>query len=519
MCALSVPKRRQKDAKMAHSLPLNEYESKGKTEMSTPKKVIEVLRISTDSQDLQRQRDDLERNRAAHQLTVARVVELSGVSGRKVLANAEMQLVLRDLKDPGIAGISISALDRLFRMERYSDYSILDAFKDTGKTIWSSKEGPLDLQTDAGLIISLMSGAQGALEWRELRRRTVGGKETLRKAGGCPNGKHSLPRGVNFEPIKDAKGRTVSARWFYEQPDCDRVKLAYDLLFERRSWPDIAARIGGGFTDFGVRSSLRNPLWKGVRRYKAGRETPLEIQVINEPLLTPARWQQAQEIILEKRTRWAKTIRPPHVLLSGLLRCGRCGAAVYARSSTTQRGYYYCSTGFPGKGPKCGMRASQQDATDREMERRASKELLDASFLRMVFGRFQFAQPARSQNADKLDRQREALEKERQQLLTMTLKGKCTEDDFARESKRIEGEMRDLDRLAPAPVPAALDPKMLIVGITRAFARFGKQTFQEKHALLRTVFRDFALEDGSITGFTLNGGFLDCANSPARCSP
>jgi hypothetical protein len=173
---------------------------------------------------------------------------------------------------------------------------------------------------------------------------------------------------------------------------------------------------------------------------------------------------------------------------------------------------------FPAAAPVAAPEACSWDAADREMERIASTELLDASFLRTVFGRFQFAQPARDQNADKLDRQRETLEKERQQLLRMTLKGACSEDDYAREVKRIEGEMRDLDRLAPAPVPAAIDPKMLIVGITRAFARFGRQSFQEKHALLRTVFRDFALDSGNITGFTLNGGFLDSANSQARCS-
>jgi DNA invertase Pin-like site-specific DNA recombinase len=492
----------------------------GKAEMSELKRVIEVLRISTDAQDLQRQRDDLERNRAAHGLTVARVVELEGVSGRKVLGNAEMQLVLRDLKDPAIAGISISALDRLFRMERYSDYSILDPFKDTGKTIWSCKEGALDLRTDAGLIISLMSGAQGALEWRELRRRTAGGKELLRTRGGAPDGPMTLPRGVGYEPVKDAKGRSIGARWFYEAPDCDRIRKAYDLLFERRSWLDIAERIGGGFSDNGVKSSLTNPIWKGYRRYMEGRDEPLEIQVIDEPLISAARWEAAQEIILQKRSRWAKTRRAPHVLLSGLLRCGRCGEAVYVRvGGSSRRSYYYCSTGHPNRSASCGAGSVQQDSADREMERIVSTELLDASFLRTIFGRFQFAQPARDQNADKLDRQREALEKERQQLLRMTLKGACSEDDFARESKRLEGEMRDLDRLAPAPVPAAIDPKMLIVGITRAFARFAKQPFAEKHALLRTVFRDFALDNGNVTGFTLNGGFLDNANSPPRCSP
>ena len=181
---------------------------------------------------------------------------MSGLSGRKVLSNRDIQRVLADLKDSSIDGISISALDRLFRMERFSDYSILDNFKDTGKKIWSSKEGALDLQSDAGLIISLMSGAQGALEWRELRRRTTQGKEVLRMAGGSPNGSKVLPRGVAAVPVKDHKRRTIGATWSYTEPVVSQMKLAYDLLFARHSWADIAERASaaaGAQTDSGAR--------------------------------------------------------------------------------------------------------------------------------------------------------------------------------------------------------------------------------------------------------------------------
>ena len=95
----------------------------------------------------------------------------------------------------------------------------------------------------------------------------------------------------------------------------------------------------------------------------------------------------------------------------------------------------------------------------------------------------------------------------------MTLKGACTEEDFARESKRIEAEIRDLGRLAPAPVSPAFDTVKLVVHITRTFARFRKQPFDEKRDVLRTVFREIVLEDGTIPCVTINGAFLDCANS------
>jgi hypothetical protein len=296
------------------------------------------------------------------------------------------------------------------------------------------------------------------------------------------------------------------------------VRQAYDLLFERLSWADIAERIGGGFTDNGVRSSLKNPIWKAMRRYDdEGREEPLEVPIDIEPLISPARWAEAQKIMLEKRTRWAKTKRAPHVLLSGLMQCA-CGKPVYVRHNGNGRCFYYCSTGFPGHGPKCGAGSVQQEPADQTVERIIATRLLDAAYLRTVLGKFRASQPTRDRDQEKHVRQREKLEAERQRLLRMTLQGKCTEDDFAREAKRIEQEMRGLDLIAPAPVPAAFDAAKLIVRITRAFTRFAKQPFEEKRTLLRTAVRHIVLDGGAVTAITLNGTFLDCVNSIPRCS-
>jgi len=52
--------------------------------------------------------------------------------------------------------------------------------------------------------MSLMSGAQGGLEWRELRRRTTQGKELLRTRGGNPNG--------SLETIRTRRSSSVSGR-------------------------------------------------------------------------------------------------------------------------------------------------------------------------------------------------------------------------------------------------------------------------------------------------------------------
>jgi hypothetical protein len=288
----------------------------------------------------------------------------------------------------------------------------------------------------------------------------------------------------------------------------------YNLLFERRSWRDIADQIGGGFTYNGVKNSLKNPCWKGVRLYHAGRETPLEIPLGIEPLIAPARWEAAQRIILEKRVRWIKTRKPPRFLLSGLLTCG-CGKPVYIRVS--KHSYYYCSTGFPGRGPKCGAPSTRVEAAEKTVEQIVSAHLLDAAFLRTILRTVQNSQPARNQETAKLARERHKLEAERQKLLRLTLKGLCSEDDFARESKRIEAELRSLDGITPASVPDAFDPAKILIRITRTFARFSKQPFEERRGVLQAAFREIAVQDGAIPQATLNGAWLSaCVNSSPR---
>src|SRR5262245_4228381 len=105
------------------------------------KKAFALLRVSTDKQDLDRQKTDIQRVAATHQLDLQRTVALEDVSGRVVKDNADVAAMLADLKRPDIAGVAISALDRLFRPDEFGDFAILDDFRRNKKLIFSHKEG------------------------------------------------------------------------------------------------------------------------------------------------------------------------------------------------------------------------------------------------------------------------------------------------------------------------------------------------------------------------------------------
>jgi hypothetical protein len=111
-------------------------------------KVFSLLRCSTNMQDLGRQKTDIERLRLMHGFTIERTIELEDVSGRTVLENADVEAMLGDLKRPDIRGGAVSALDRLFRPDDFSDFRILDFFRHTKKLIFSAKEGVVDPSTD-----------------------------------------------------------------------------------------------------------------------------------------------------------------------------------------------------------------------------------------------------------------------------------------------------------------------------------------------------------------------------------
>jgi DNA invertase Pin-like site-specific DNA recombinase len=189
----------------------------------TKKKVINLLRVSTDQQDVARQRADLARLQKKCELETVRALELVGVSGTATLTNQDVQRVLSDLGRADVDGIAVSALDRLFRPgKRYGQFAILDRFVDEGKAIWSAREGFVDPATDEGYDKCMSAGTRAGAEWRELRRRTLGGKEALRREGRHVNRHATLPRGVNFDK--------ATGQWSYKEPDCSRAARMFPLL-------------------------------------------------------------------------------------------------------------------------------------------------------------------------------------------------------------------------------------------------------------------------------------------------
>lgn len=490
----------------------------------TKRKVIALLRVSTDKQDVARQRTDVGRVIASHGLEVIRTEEVGGVSGRHVQQDPQFQGIFRDLKRADVAGVAISALDRLFRPDFYSDFAILDHFRANQKVIFSSKEGILDPSTDAGFMMSLMGGAQAGMEWREMRRRTMQGKEEKRLKGRHVNGRSTLPRGVAFDK--------ETGQWSYQEPDCSRVVEMFRLLLAGDSAHTIALKVGGGWSHNGVRTALRNRIWAfGERVYPpdSHREEPLVVKVIDKPLVPVTIWEAAQRELDNRKTAWRKTRKPPRFLVSSLLRC-ICGRACYLRAATrwsSHRDAYYCASRFPS-GHGCGARTVWRESVDAAVEQLAAISFCDTRVLNAIIDGISGGEPESTAGA-KAARDVERLAAKRARIVEMRADGLISREECGKRLGVVDQELAAARSMAALPDVQAIDVKAITAALVRTFARFGKMAFPEKQGLLRRACREITLDSitSTIPTITFKGGFLgellDEANlsrhSPAAYKP
>jgi DNA invertase Pin-like site-specific DNA recombinase len=465
----------------------------------TQKKVLGLMRVSSDSQDTQRQFADLELLTRKYGLELVRVLELKGISGTSTLTNEQVQMLLADLEKPGVQGLALSSLDRLFRPRRYASFAILDRFD--GRLIWSAREGEINPGSDSGFDVCVSAGGRAGSELREIARRCRDGKSVKRAAGAHVTGNQSLPRGLRFDR---------RAGWSYDEAEVAKVRDAYALLFaDRYTLSEIARRAGFPAASC-VRRVLENPTWKGLRVYPASsdRAEPLEVALPLDPLLSPEQWALAQRLLAKHRT-WSKETRDQRFLGAGLLVCGKCGQRFYFHCDT-RRGYhdtYHCASRHKG-GPGCGALRLHREIVDRALEGIVANYLLDAAFLAAVFARL--AEPAKPDHSAK---RREAelgkLKARRTRLVDALENGLIDKAEFAARADRLQAAAAEVEARMPAAAPPPLpDVRAVVAGLARAFSRFGKLPFTERRSVLRRVVRSVQVVEAAIPAFTLSGAFL-----------
>ena len=283
------------------------------------------------------QREACERLAVLHGVEIESWVELPGVSGAAVLKDARFAALLDRLEEPAVAGVIVREFSRLMRPESMADFRILEAFRCSGKILYTP-EGALDFRNPDHRLLGLLRGWMSDSERSLIRDRLRDGRERKRRLGRRAEGPVGLPRGVTFER---------EAGWRYVEPEASRVREVFRLYLSglgnlreiARATGLARGRASNGLTS-SVLSVLRQPLYMGIyrvdRRWKDGSPTPRppedchEHVVLDPPLVDPADWHRAQDLLARRAaTRPVRRQRGDLGLYHGHLDCARCGAELW----------------------------------------------------------------------------------------------------------------------------------------------------------------------------------------------
>jgi DNA invertase Pin-like site-specific DNA recombinase len=464
------------------------------------KKALALIRISTDGQDVARQRADIRKLEKQYGLHIIRTLELVGVSGTATLTNEQIQQLLHEVRQPGVDGLACSAVDRLARPKRGSDFGIATAFEDAHKDIWTVRDGHIALWSDEGWERFMTALTRAGSEWREIRRRCMDGKAAARAEGRHVNGEQTLPDGLKFDKRTGV--------WSYDETYTSKIAEAYRILFADHNvtLTALAKRVGWS-CGFSLRRTLQNPTWRGIRAYPASADQEaFEVRLPLEPLLTPEKWQLAQMLLAKRRT-WSKETREQRHLGAGLLIC-TCGQRYYTHGDVRrgQHDTYYCASRFP-RGKGCGAALLWRETVDAAIVEIVEEYMTDAKFLTAIFRRIE--QKPRPDNTAKREAESSRLKAKRARLVDALEDGLIDKAEFTIRAEKIQTAMREIEATMPAALqPPVLDYRAVVAGLVRALARFRTWPFAEQRTTLKRVVRSFQVVDDAIPDVTLQGGFL-----------
>ena len=313
--------------------------------LNTPRSAAIYVRISLDQDGsglgVARQLEDCRAFAAQHGWVIADEYvdnDTSAYSGKK---RPEYQRMLDDIAGGGRDAVIAYHLDRLTR--RPSDFEhfvdIATAAKVTHVRFVSG--GDFDMVSGDGLMVMRMLAAvaagESATKSRRMRRKNdeVAAKGLPHRGGNRPFGYQD--DWLTIRPDEAAAIRTMTARF-----------LAGESVRSIAVWLDaqgIKTVRGGPWLTTSVRTTLQNPRIAGLRQHRGD----IVGTAVWEPIISMADYDKVMAMMARRASTRERS--PRSYLLTGLLRCGKCGNRLFSSRRETSR-RYVCLSGPDHRG--CG---------------------------------------------------------------------------------------------------------------------------------------------------------------------
>jgi len=297
----------------------------------------------------------------------------------QIVAHHEDRASGTKLERPGLqAALDLARLGKIdqllvYRIDRLSrkvrQLAQLAEELDTCGVVLRSATEPFDTRSAAGRMMLQMLGVFAEFEHATIVDRITAGIERRAKEGrwysGRPPFGYTLHDGqLAPDPITAPTVRRIYT--LYARDRLGTIAIAHQLRAERAPAPTA------GWGHPAVHRILTNPTYLGRIRWR-----DQDFQSTHEPLIDQTTFAHAQAILAERgqdasRRRGNRS----DFLLSGVIRCGRCGRAYIGMSARGKGGayHYYACTARQ----KYGRKACQGE--------RVSREKLETAVLRQLTG-------------------------------------------------------------------------------------------------------------------------------------
>jgi site-specific DNA recombinase len=252
--------------------------------------------------------------------------------------------------------LAVTTQDRLSRDDLHFMAFVKNVL-DWGKTLVVLDDPSFDISTETGRLIAYAKATQAAGELRKIRQRVADARDYLRRnglfAGGhtpfgyiyadSPDGKHYVlvPEAKYAKLLKEISERVragVSTNQVARELNAKGVLTWRDYLRElrgkdprRRNGTALTNPKGTNWSPQVVQRILKHPSCAGFLAYKG---EPYEddegnpVMATEYPILTNAEWQAT---VVAIKSRGVSDIRRTNQasLLTGVARCGECGARMF----------------------------------------------------------------------------------------------------------------------------------------------------------------------------------------------
>src|ERR1700722_20314036 len=238
---------------------------------NTKRKVISLLRVSTEKQaddektGIPRQLVDIAIHCDSYNLEVVKEYRLEGISGAHVESSPEHRAMLAHLGDPSIAGVVVATIDRFFRPENLSQYTIFKQFEKHDKLLFCDVDELRPNDANDQLKIILWS-QMGGMERKRIAKNTQFGIARTRTYANCVS--DPLTQGVIFIPDSP---KSKTGHFEYTDYAHNMIKEAFRRLLAGGTLKGVSEDLGFRYSTC-MKTSLSSRWWLGEKASMFKRE-------------------------------------------------------------------------------------------------------------------------------------------------------------------------------------------------------------------------------------------------------